>query len=397
MRRDLSYTERDMAEQIPINPALLVWARERAGLSNIEATEKFRRFDEWEAGESAPTYAQLEQLSDALKVPIAVFFFPEPPNVPSINETFRTLPEAELDRLPSRIRLLMRKAKAFQLNLAELTGGRNPSERLITRDLEFKPRVNITNMTTAVREYIGVSLEDQRGWRDAETAMKQWRAALQQVGVFVFKDAFRVRDLSGFCLYDDQFPVIYVNNSATKTRQIFTYFHELAHLIFHTSGIDKVRDRYIDRLAGDSKQIEVLCNSFAAQFLMPEDAFNLAVAGRRADEATAEIIAAQFHVSREVVFRRFFDHGRIDEAQYREAVERWTAQWEGGGAGGGGEGGGGNHYWTKLSYLGREYVSLALGQFHQNRIDETQLAEFLDTKPKNVGTLEDYFGRGVAV
>ena len=381
-----------MAEQIPINPALLVWARERAGLSRDEATEKFRRLPQWEAGESAPTYPQLEQLADALKVPIAVFFFPEPPNVPSINETFRTLPEAELDRLPSRIRLLMRKAKAMQLNLIELTQGRNPAERLITRDLEFEPRVNIAEMTTAVREYIGVSLEQQRAWRDDEAALKEWRSALQRVGIFVFKDAFRVNDLSGFCLYDDEFPIIYVNNSSTKTRQIFTYFHELAHLIFHTSGIDKVRDRYIDRLAGNSKQIEILCNSFASQFLLPDDAFERAVAGRPANEATAELVAAQFHISREVVFRRFLDEGRIGEPAYLEAVERWNAQRQGGG----GEGGG-NHYWTKLAYLGRDYVALALSQFHQNRIDETQLAEFLDTKPKNVGTLEDYFGRGGGV
>jgi len=288
----------------------------------------------------------------------------------------------------------MRKAKAMQLNLIELTQGRNPAERLITRDLQFGPRANIVEMATAVRDYIGVSLDQQMAWRDDEAALKEWRSALQRVGIFVFKDAFRVNDLSGFCLYDDEFPIIYVNNSSAKTRQIFTYFHELAHLIFHTSGIDKVRDRYIDRLAGDSKQIEILCNSFAAQFLLPDDAFARAVAGRPANEATAELVAAQFHVSREVVFRRFLDQGRIGEPVYLEAVERWNAQKQDGGGDGGG---GGNHYWTKLAYLGRDYVALALSQFHQNRIDETQLADFLDTKPKNVSTLEDYFGRGGGV
>lgn len=382
-----------MAEQLPINPALLIWARERAGLSRDEALRQFRRLAEWEAGEAGPTYPQLEQLSEAFKVPIAVFFFPEPPNVPAINETFRTLPEAELDRLPSRIRLLMRKAKVMQLNLTELTQGRNPAERLITRDLQFAPNVNITDMTTAVRQYLGVSLEQQCAWRDDETALKEWRAALQRVGVFVFKDAFRTDDFSGFCLYDEEFPIIYVNNSSTKTRQIFTYFHELAHLVFHTSGIDKVRDRYIERLAGDSQQVEILCNSFAAQFLLPEDAFARAVAGRQANEATAEAVAAQFHVSREVVFRRFLDQGRIGEPQYLQAVQRWNAQRQ---AGAGEGGNGGNHYWTKLAYLGRDYVALALSQFHQNRINENQLADYLDTKPKNVGTLEDYFARGNA-
>ncbi len=58
-------------------------------------------------------------------------------------------------------------------------------------------------------------------------------------------------------------------------------------------------------------------------------------------------------------------------------------------------GGGGNPYWSKLAYLGRDYVALAFSQYHQNRIDETQLGEYLDMKPKNVGTLEEYFVRGV--
>ena len=382
------YNLAEMAEQLPINPALLVWARQRAGLSREEAAQKFKRIADWEAGDSAPTYPQLEQLSDMLKVPIAVFFFPDPPDVPSINETFRTLPEAELDRLPSRIRMLMRKAKAMQINLSELTEGRNPADRLITRDLRFAPNVDIAHMATAVREYMGVSVHQQQAWHGDEVALKEWRTALLNVGVFVFKDAFRVNDFSGFCLYDDQFPIIYANNSSTKTRQIFTYFHELAHLIFHTSGIDKVRDGYIGRLTGDARQIEVICNSFAAQVLLPEDAFHRAMAGREATKATAELLAAQFHISREVIFRRLLDQGRVTQDQYEGAVERWNAQRQVDRTPGG------NPYWTKLAYLGREYVALALSQYHQKRIDEGQLADFLDTKPRLIGVFEDYFSRG---
>jgi len=379
-----------MAEQIPINPALLIWARQRAGLSRDEAARKFKRIADWEAGASAPTYPQLEQLSDTLKVPIAVFFFPEPPDVPSINETFRTLPEAELERLPTRVRMLMRKAKAMQINLAELTHGRNPTDRLITRDLQFATDVDIVEMAATVRDYLGVSVEQQQDWRGDDAALKEWRAVLLNVGVFVFKEAFRADDFSGFCLYDDEFPIIYANNSSTKTRQIFTYFHELAHLIFHTSGIDKVRDGYVERLAGDGRQIEVICNSLASHVLMPEDAFQRAMAGRQATEATAEALAAQFHISREVIFRRLLDQGRIAQNQYNRAVERWNVQRQVERTPGG------NPYWTKLAYLGREYVALALSQYHQNRIDEGQLADFLDTKPRHIGALEEYFSRGAA-
>lgn len=379
-----------MAEQLPINPLLLVWARERAGLSAEEAAQKFRRWSDWEAGNAFPTYPQLEQLSDALKVPIAVFFFPEPPELPSINETFRTLPEEALDELPSRMRMLLRKAKAMQLNLADLTDGRNPADHMITRDLAFPASVDIAEMAAVVREYLGVTLQDQIAWRTPDEALKGWRTALLEAGVFVFKDAFRLEGYSGFCLFDDEFPIIYVNNTATKTRQIFTCLHELAHLIFHTSGIDTAQDGYIARLVGDARQIEIACNSFAGQFLVPEAAFEQAMVGRDSSETTAELLAARFNVSREVIFRRLLDRGQVSEPQYEAAVKRWNAQRKAP------REAGGNPYNTALAYLGREYIGLALSQYHRNRIDQSQLAEFLNTKPRFVGTLEEYYSRGVA-
>jgi Zn-dependent peptidase ImmA (M78 family) len=165
---------------------------------------------------------------------------------------------------------LLRKAKAFQLNLAELTQGRNPAPRLITRALRFPDDISIDGLAGRVRDYLGITLTDQSGWPDDETALKAWQKSLHDVGIFVFKDAFRVEGYSGFSLYDDLFPIIYVNNSSTKSRQIFTLFHELAHLLFHTSGIDTLDDRYIPRLSGKQKRIEILCNQFAAQFLVPE-------------------------------------------------------------------------------------------------------------------------------
>jgi Zn-dependent peptidase ImmA (M78 family) len=374
-------------EELPVTPAVITWARARAGLSVEEASRAFKHIQEWESGESAPTYPQLEQLAGALKVPIAVFFFPEPPQVPEISETFRTLPVADFEQIPSKVRLLLRKGKALQLNLMELTGGRNPTDRLITRYLSFRLDTNLEQMAGAVRAYLGVSLETQQAWPDDDAALKNWRDALQRVGIYVFKEAFQVDEFSGFCLYDDEFPIIFVNNSSAKTRQIFTLFHELAHLIFHTSGIDTLRDEFVSHLAGDARSIEILCNRFASEFLLPEHIFAAVMQGQAPIEPTAERLAALFHVSREFVFRRFLDHRWIGQATYDEAAQRWSGQRQGSGHGG-------DYYWTKLAYLGRDYVALALSQYRQNRIDELQLADYLDTKPKNLAGIEDYFARG---
>lgn len=374
-------------EQIPVTPSVIAWARERAGFSIAEAGQYFSDIAAWEAGESFPTYPQLEKLADKFKLPIAVFFFPEPPDLPPINETFRTLPASEFARIPRRVRFLVRKASALQLNLSELCQGRNPARRLITRDLKFDADAKLTTMTRTLREYIGISLDEQCSWATDDDAFKQWRDTFLNIGIFVFKDAFQASGYSGFCLYDDVFPIIYINNSQATTRQIFTLFHELAHLSFHTSGIDKIEDEYIPSLPTPAGRIEILCNRFAAQFLVPEHAFNKAFAGLDPSENTATVLARRFHVSREVIYRKFLDRGLIKQAAYSEAVERWARQ-------GRRESEGGNPYWTKISYLGRKYIELALSQYHQNRIDQNQLAEYLDFKPRNLEALEEYFSRG---
>ncbi len=372
---------------IPINPSVLAWARKRAGLTLTEAGEKFNGFEDWEAGSKQPTYPQLERIADEFKTPVAVFFFPEPPQVPPIRESFRTVPDVEFEHMPRRVRYLLRKAKALQLNLPELTQGRNPSDRLITRSLNVSDRMSIEEAAKRVREFLGVTIADQAQWSDDDAALKGWRKVLQDVGIFVFKDAFKAESYSGFSLYDATFPVIFVNNSSTKTRQIFTLFHELAHLLFHTSGIDTLKDEFLPALTPQQRRIEVFCNQFAAHFLVPETAFATAMQGRDYTEQTAQALAMQFHVSREVIFRKFLDRNWINQAAYDSAARGWNEQRQGGGSGGG------DHYWTKISYLGREYISLAFSQFYQNRISEQKLGEYLDTKPKNLSALEGYFTR----
>ena len=92
-------------------------------------------------------------------------------------------------------------------------------------------------------------------------------------------------------------------------------------------------------------------------------------------------------MSREFIYRRFLDRNLISQAEYESTSLRWAEQQRTGE-------GGGNYYYTKISYLGSDYVKLALSQYYQNRIDEAQLAEYLDIKPRNISTFEEYALRG---
>jgi Zn-dependent peptidase ImmA (M78 family) len=376
-------------EQLPVTPALITWARERAGFGLAEAETRFKGIAAWERAEGGPTYVQLEAMADTFKVPVAVFFFPVPPDVPRPEETFRTLPVAVLGTLEPRIKLLLRKAKVLQLNLSELNGGRNPASHLITRDLQFPIDVAPKQMAAQVRDYLGVSLDEQTSWVSIEVALERWRAAFARVGVFVFKDQFRAERFAGFCLTDDEFPIIYVNNTATKGRQIFTLFHELAHLLFHTSGIDFREEEDAPRWRSDAARIEMLCNRFAGTLLVPDAALLAQLAGRDVTFDVASELAHHFHVTTIVVYRKLLDQRLISAAAYRAAHVRFEAERE--------AEGGGNFYNNQMAYLGRIYIEMALKAFHQHRIDEAQLADYLLLKPRNVGPLEERFLKAAAV
>ena len=375
-------------EQIPITADVLQWARERAGFSIDDLRRDFPHLEAWERGESFPTYPQLEKMADRFKAPVAVFFFPEPPHVAPVRESFRTLPAARFDALPRRVRFLVRKATALRINLEELNGGQNPAEHFILRDVSLKPEMDTPAMAAQVRAYLGVTLDQQRSWRNRDVAFEAWRGALEDHGVAVFKEAFGDEAISGFCLYHEAFPLIYVNNSSVKTRQSFTLFHELAHLLFHTSGIDTLSGDPGAGLPPAAQHVEALCNRFAAEFLLPTSQFETDMRGLPSTMGTATQLANRYHVSRELIFRRFLDRGDITKENYRRVAAQWAEQRQTGGSGG-------NHYWTKITYLGKNYINLAFSRYYQNRISENELADYLDTKARNLSKLESYLTRKV--
>jgi len=375
-------------DSLPINPAVVRWARERAGYSIEDASKAFKRIAAWEEGTDAPTYPQLEQMAEKFKCPVAVFFFPQPPDLPPVESSFRTLTADDFAAIPRTVRTFLRRGQAMQVNLAELNDGKNPAKRLITRDLTFAPNSSLDKVAAEVRKYLGVSLEEQATWGSPEKGLEGWREAFAQVGVYVFKDAFRADGYSGFCLYDTEFPIIYVNNTSTKSRQTFTLFHELGHLLFRTSGIDLLDDHFVDKLPADSRRIEVICNGLAARTLVPEDEFERQLKGSPPDRATAARLANYFAVSREVIYRLMLDRKLIDAAEYEAAAKLWKSQMKPATEGGG------NYYNSHFSYLGSRYIELAFSRYYQRRFDDVRLAEYLNIKPKNLPAFEAKFGGG---
>ncbi len=109
------------------------------------------------------------------QVPVAVFFFPKAPEVPPIEQSFRTLTAADFAAIPRTVRYFLRRGQAMQLNLAELNDSKNPAGRLISRDLKPSTSTSLDQVAAQVREYLGVSIDEQASWKNAEDAFEKWR------------------------------------------------------------------------------------------------------------------------------------------------------------------------------------------------------------------------------
>ena len=314
------------------NPVVLKWAREQSGFNLEEVAKKLKRkkvtaqtITEWESGTAFPSYSQLEDLAYKIyRRPLAVFFFPIPPDESDIKQSFRTLPES-LESLSPRMRIVLRKARSMQLNVMELfedeKSKKASKEKKIFEDIKFTTTPAINTLVKKVRKYLGISLEEQKSWSKlnniwgaSDTALKKWREIVQSHGVFVFKDSFKDSNFSGFCLYDKKFPIIYINNNEAKTRQIFTLFHELAHILFHTSGFDPLDENYFrGQLKGTNKKVEMMCNEFAGAFLVPEESLP-----KNIELKDIKKWADSYSVSQEVFLIRLLKSGKISNTAYNK-------------------------------------------------------------------------------
>ena len=310
-----------------INPEILVWARIRAGYTIKDIAGKLNKsekeIENWERGLSAPTYIQLEKLAYQIyKRPLAIFFFPKPPLETDPKQSFRTLPDFEIENLIADTRFHIRQAQALQIALKELNDGKNEAKFKIFKDIQLLPSDDITKSTNKVREYLKIKLEEQIKWKDAEFAFKKWRTIIENNGIYVFKSAFKQKDVSGFCLQDSDFPIIYVNNSTSHNRQIFTILHELAHLLLNLGGITKVDDSYIGFLQGSDKQLEIFSNEFAAELLVPTKDFENYFDFKNWDYDSINNAARRYKVSREVILRKLLDRKLIGKREYNKKVRK---------------------------------------------------------------------------
>jgi Zn-dependent peptidase ImmA (M78 family) len=343
--------------RVAIRPELLRWARERAGIRDTDELQgRFPKLSEWEAGETQPTLKQLGAFAQALHVPIGYLFLPEPPEEPLPIPDFRThdgrgVRRASPDLLDMLYACQERQGwyRDFALTVRLPESGFVGSAALSDRPEDVAARM---------AETLGFDVAARAACRTWEEALRLFIAQADKIGVLVMVSGVvlsnnrRILDpeeFRGFALADKRAPLVFINGADTKSGQMFTLAHELAHLWLGSSAVS---DASAVPLHGYRRE-EVWCNAVAAELLVPLAALRPALQPNEPLDQSLQRLARQFKVSTLVVLRRLLDAGALDRPAFDRA---WASERARLRDLAGANAGGGDFYRTTLSRVSRRFA-----------------------------------------
>lgn len=382
---------------VPINPQLLRWARQRAGLSSDDLARRLRlrpaQVSAWEGGAAYPSWPQAQRLARALHIPLGYLFLPEPPQTvsPAIAD-FRTLPTAHTGRFSPELEDALNDAlrKRDWLRERRVSDGAPPLA-FIGR---FSVDAPVAQVAADIREQLGLPVPPAAGLKTWDEHLQRLVAHAEAAGIVILQSGvalgdnrrpLSVQEFRGFALADPYAPVIFINTRDSVAGRIFTLAHELAHLWSGTSGVSNPAPLAIP----DAPAVERFCNRVAGELLVPQDAFLSAWQQHEmmALDERAQALARTFHVSALVVLVRAYELGLIGDPEFRGAYQQaqqvaTTAKPR--------TGSGGDFYRTLLSRNGRVFVNELLLALRQGEALYREAAALLNVR---VGTLEKVLER----
>ncbi|MEQ8687408.1 MAG: ImmA/IrrE family metallo-endopeptidase [Imperialibacter sp.] len=302
-----------MKTEVNIDAGMLTWAIDRAGYELHDFAEKMPKVSAWISGEKSPTVKQLETFSKKVHLPFGYLFLPEPPKEKLPIPFFRTnSPQTNKVSVNvyDTILLLQQRQNWLKEYLKE-----NEFESLPFVGL-FKDNNDVSQIVNSIRAVLGLTEDWARHFRTWQDALNHLVEIIEDKGIITIFNGvvenntsrpIEVDECRGFVLVDEVAPFMFINNSDGKAAQLFTIVHELAHIwTGHSAGFD------FRTLQPANDPIEVLCDKVAAEFLVPENAFN----EQWANDKNISSSARFFKVSEIVIARRALDTGKISKAQF---------------------------------------------------------------------------------
>ncbi len=385
-----------------LNPHILIWARDTAGLSVEEAAHALNfkdtkdrtaaeRLQALEAGAEQPSRSVLLNMGRVYHRSLLVFYLTDPPRVGDRGQDFRRAAGAKPPDYDPTLDALIRDVRGRQGIVKDLFEQTEPRkvDYVASVSMETPP----AKLAHRIAERLGFSLSEFRQQATVEAAFAYLREKIEASGTFVLllgnlgshhtnipSGTFR-----GYAIADAVAPFIVVNDQDAHIAWAFTMLHELAHLWLGATGV-----------SGSSidTQVESYCNSVAGELLLPEaEMTELRFLHRTALPETIVAIAqfaSRRKISRSMVAYKLLRVNVITLARWRELDNHYRDEWNAAQAQPSTKDkkeGGPSYYVVKRHRLGRALLELVKNSLTEGFLTPTKAGQVLGVKPRNVEPL----------
>mgnify|MGYP006272163287 CR=1 FL=1 len=369
---------------VPVEPSVLVWARNERGLSPSEASERLNitesELSEIESGNRVVTLGLVERMARSYSMPLASLLMPSPPvSRSNALKDFRSFDGVHIRVLSPKTMLAISHASNYLELLADLKESAP----------KFFPRCSVPSESLSADPRMVAAEERQRlaggviGISESHTPRDRFlrmRELVESQGIFTYQLKFGDDHTRGISLWDEnEIPIIIINASESDyPAKIFTLWHEYAHIVLRTGGIS-------DQNCSD--HVERFCNLFAAHFLMPMSEFKgvalqIKAAGKEWCDWHVARLANLFGVSKSAVALHLEEAGLVREGFYAALKALWGLRKNNLSAGR-------SEYNERVANrLGSKHILTVISAYHHGILNRLDTVEYLGIKPNHFAAVE---------
>ena len=310
-----------MKKEIKIKPDVLFVLIKASGY-DVEDLAKKTKIPISKIKEGLLTLAQLKNVSEVLKRPLAAFFSEEVP-------ALKTIPDYRLNRekkLNPEVFLAQRKLEYLIEKMKEL-GLKRSSLPISLQSQELSP----IELAERFRQYLSIGLLKNK---KPEEIFESYKTIIEDnLNLIIIEQPLKPRktknkeisdDVRAFSIYADVSGIV-LNETDHPSIKLFSLFHEVCHLLRKSSGICS-----LDYDVEKDFEEESYCNKFAAQFLVPEEDIKkeLKIYPSLQERPTEVIdnLSKVYGVSKQVVLLRLLYLNFISAQHYYEIKEQYASK-----------------------------------------------------------------------
>lgn len=379
-----------MITRVNVRPEVMKWAIRESQIEEYILIDKFPLLEDWIKELSNPTFKQLRDFCDFIKIPFGFIFLKTPPKEEQFKVEFRTLSSKLNYSYSHNLKTVILEMDYKKSWMSEVR--KDEGHNKVKWNTILDSSQDTISIPEKLMKLLGLQDLWQTNKRNAYDCFNYLREKIEGLGILVMMSGIvgndtnrtlSVSEFRAFALKDDYTPLIFINRNDTDNGLLFSIIHELLHIL--TSKEDDVFVG-IEEHSGLEKRI----NEATADFLLSDD--QLLREFDKGNEHYNEIkrISEKYKVSTMVTAIKAFRLGIIDEDLKDEIIEETKRFYNIHKKSREVKSKGGNFYPTTASRMSKSYYNTVINHVEGGKIPYTQAYRLLGLKAKTFDSFRDF-------